>query len=64
MLKFDLGSEKVKGYFMRERERSGKVMKDTTFRVRKKERIYIFGLEGSQAVAARPSGRGSAFNRD
>jgi hypothetical protein len=25
--------------------------------------IYISGLEGSQAVPARPSGRGSAFNR-
>jgi hypothetical protein len=31
---------------------------------RKKERIYISGLEGSQAVPACPSGRGSAFNRD
>jgi hypothetical protein len=29
--------------------------------LRTKERTYIFGLEGSQAVPARPSGRGSAL---
>jgi hypothetical protein len=41
-------------------------VKDITFRVRKKERekIYISDFEGSQAVPARPSGRGSAFNRN
>jgi hypothetical protein len=32
--------------------------------LRKKERTYIFSLEGSQAVPARPSDRGSAFNWD
>jgi hypothetical protein len=47
-----------------ERERIGEVVKDTTFRVRKKERTYISGFEGSQAVPARPSGRGSALNRN
>jgi hypothetical protein len=49
----------------REREeRSGEVVRDTTFGESKKERIYIFGFEGSQAVPTRPSGRGSAFNWD
>jgi hypothetical protein len=30
----------------------------------KKERICIFGFEGSHAVPARPSGRGSAYDRN
>jgi hypothetical protein len=47
----------------RERERSGNVVRDATFRVSKKK-IYISGLEGSQVVPARPSGRGRAFNRN
>jgi hypothetical protein len=41
----------------KERERSGEVVRDTTFRVRKKnERMCISGFEISQAVPARPSG--------
>jgi hypothetical protein len=44
----------------REEERSGEVVRDTTFGGSKKERIYIFGFEGSQAV---PAGRGSAYYR-
>jgi hypothetical protein len=48
---------------VKEREKSGEVVKDTTFRVERKN-LYFSGLEGSQAVHARPSGRGSAFNRN
>jgi hypothetical protein len=47
----------------RERERdekSGEVVRETTFGGNKKERIYISGFEGSQAVPARPSGTGRA----
>jgi hypothetical protein len=48
----------------REREeRSGEVVRDTTFEGSKKERIYISGVEGSQAVPALPSVRGSAYYR-
>jgi hypothetical protein len=39
----------------REEERSGEVVRDTTFVGSKKERIYISGFEGSQAVPARPN---------
>jgi hypothetical protein len=50
----------------RERERGekkevGEVLSDTIFGGSKKESIYISGLEGSQAVPARPSGRGISF---
>jgi hypothetical protein len=51
---------------MRERERereerSGEVVRETTFGGSKKERIYVSGFEGSEAVPARPSGRASAY---
>jgi hypothetical protein len=44
----------------------GEVVRDTTFGGSKKEKNeFIFsGFEGSQAVPARPSGRGSANNRN
>jgi hypothetical protein len=47
-----------------EEERSGEVVRDITFGGNKKERIYISGFEGSQAVPARPSVRGSAYCRN
>jgi hypothetical protein len=45
-------------------ERNGEVVRDTTFGGSKKERNCISGFEGSQAVPARPSGRGSAYDRN
>jgi hypothetical protein len=53
---------------MRERERerekkeSGEVVRDTTFG--EGVRNYISGFEGSQAVPARLSGRGTAYDRN
>jgi hypothetical protein len=45
----------------KEREReNGKILRDTTFGG--KERNYISGFEGSQAVPARPSGRSNAYD--
>jgi hypothetical protein len=44
-----------------EEEKRGEVVRDTTFGGSKKERIYISGFEGSQAVPARPSDRRSAY---
>jgi hypothetical protein len=45
-------------------ERNGEVVRDTTFWGSKEERNYISGFEGSQAVPAGPSGRGSAYDRN
>jgi hypothetical protein len=45
-------------------ERNGEVVRDATFWGSKKEINYILGFEGSQAVPARPSGRGSAYDRN
>jgi hypothetical protein len=47
-----------------EEERSGEVVRDTTFGWSRKERIYISGFEGSQAVPARPYGRSSAYDQN
>jgi hypothetical protein len=48
----------------RERERERWQSSETHYIQSKKERTYISGLEGSQAVPARPSGRDSTFNRN
>jgi hypothetical protein len=41
------------------REKVGEVAKDTTFKGEKQEvHFFLSGFEGSQAVPARPSGRG------
>jgi hypothetical protein len=45
-------------------ERNGEVVRDTTFWGSKKERNNVSGFEGSQAVPGRPSGRGSAYDRN
>jgi hypothetical protein len=46
----------------REEKESGEVVRDTTFGVGG-ARNYISGFESSQAVPARPSGRGNAYDR-
>jgi hypothetical protein len=45
-----------------EEERNGEEVRDTTLGGTKIERIYISGFEGSQAVPACPSGRGSSYD--
>jgi hypothetical protein len=44
-----------------EEKESGEVVRDTTFG-REGVRNYIPGFQGSQAVPARPSGRGNAYD--
>jgi hypothetical protein len=40
------------------REKVGEVVRDTTFKEGGGQEIFFSGFEGSQAVPARPSGRG------
>jgi hypothetical protein len=45
-------------------ERRGEVVRETLHLGGVRKKVYISGFEGSQAVPARPSGRGSAYDQN